>query len=251
MSFFEKFFPETRRFRIFLSLYFLLFLTLISTLFFRQVIENDHYLEKERKQGQRRIVKPGARGDVLDRSGNLLIGNRAHYSANLHLELLNEDIWEHKLRLRRISQTLKDQINQLQQVPFETLLNLCFQEEQIQKRKIKVSGKKGNKTQKVIFSIDSIRQNVKQNGFNWSVVIDYSPNNHIEKIFILEAEKQIFVTVAGLFTIEYALNEKGQPISQSKKQDSKSQSFFSLFINEKSNPINFSTNGYSLSCEAR
>jgi cell division protein FtsI/penicillin-binding protein 2 len=251
MSFFEKYFPETRRFRIFLSLYFLLFLTLIGTLFFRQVVENDHYLEKERKQGQRRIVKPGARGDVLDRNGNLLIGNRAHYSANLHLELLNEDIWEHKLRLRRISQTLKEQINQLQQVPFETLLNLCFQEEQIQKRKIKVSGKNRNKSQKVIFSIDSIRQNLKQSGFNWSAEIDYSPNKPFEKVFILEAEKQIFVTVAGLFTIEYALNEKGQPISPSKEEDSTNKSFFSLFNNENSNPINFSTNGYSLSWEAR
>ena len=171
----------------------------------------------------------------MDRSGNLLIGNRAHYSANLHLELLNEDIWEHKLRLRRISQTLKDQINQLQQVPLETLLNLCFQEEQIQKRKIKVSGKNRNKSPKVIFSINNIRQDLKQNGFNWSVEIDYSPNSHIEKILILEAEKQIFVTVAGLFTMEYALNEKGQPISPSKKQDPQVRASFRYLIMR--NPI--------------
>ena len=29
-----------------------------------------------------------------DRNHNLLIGNRAHYSANLHLELLSREIWE-------------------------------------------------------------------------------------------------------------------------------------------------------------
>jgi cell division protein FtsI/penicillin-binding protein 2 len=251
MSFFEKYFPETRRFQIFVCLYFFLFLILFCTLFFRQVVENDHYLEKERKQGQRRIVKPGARGDVLDRSGNLLIGNRAHYSANLHLELLNEDIWEHKLRLRRISQKLKDQINQLQEVPFEALLNLCFQDEHVQRRKIKVSGKLKSKSTKVIFSVDSNRQNLKQSGFNWSVEIDYSANKPPQDTLIQEAEKLIYVSVAGLFSIEYTLNEKGQPISLSKVEDSKNNSFFSLFNKEISNTINFSTNGYSVSWEAR
>src|SRR6056300_1194031 len=103
MSFFEKYFPETRRLRVFAGFYLSLFIVLISTLFFRQVIEKDLYLEKERKQGQRRIIKPGARGDVFDRNGNLLIGNRAHCSANIHLEELNDEIWEQKLRLRRES----------------------------------------------------------------------------------------------------------------------------------------------------
>jgi cell division protein FtsI/penicillin-binding protein 2 len=251
MNFFEKYFPETKRFRIFISLYFSLFLTLICTLFFRQVIENDLYLEKERKQGQRRIVKPGARGDVLDRGGNLLIGNRAHYSANLHLELLNKDIWEHKLRLRRITQTLKEEINQLQDLSLENLLNLCFQDAHIQRSKIKVYGKLRNESSKVIFLIDNVRQNLVQRGVNWTVEIDYPGNKTIQNILIQNVDTQIFVSVAGLFSIEYALNGEGEPIYPSKEEDTNNNSFFSFFNNEESNPINFSTNGYSLSWEAR
>ena len=76
MKFFEKYFPETRRFRIFAWVYLTLFLILFGCLFFRQVWQREDYLEKERIQGQRRILKPGARGDVLDRENNLLIGNR-------------------------------------------------------------------------------------------------------------------------------------------------------------------------------
>ena len=89
MKFFEKYFPEARRLRIFAWFYLLFFLLLSGFLFYRQVIEREDYVEKERKQGQRRILRPGARGDVIDRNHNLLIGNRAHYSANLHLELLS------------------------------------------------------------------------------------------------------------------------------------------------------------------
>ena len=66
MKFFEKYFPETRRFRIFAGVYLGLFLILFGYLFFRQIWERDAYLEKERIQGQRRILKPGARGDVVD-----------------------------------------------------------------------------------------------------------------------------------------------------------------------------------------
>ena len=54
-------------------------------------------LKKKENKEQRRILRPGARGDVIDRNHNLLIGNKAHYSANLHLELLNREIWEQKL----------------------------------------------------------------------------------------------------------------------------------------------------------
>ena len=98
MKFFEKYFPEKRRFRIFAWAYLSLFLILFSYLFARQIWQKDDYLEKERLQGQRRILRPGARGDVLDREHRLLIGNKAHYSAILHLEMLSQEIWKRKLR---------------------------------------------------------------------------------------------------------------------------------------------------------
>ena len=103
MKFFEKYFPEARRFRVFAWFYLILFTTLFGFLFFRQVWEREDYVEKERKQGQRRILRPGARGDVIDRNQNLLIGNRAHYSANLRLELLNREICDLRIIIRRVS----------------------------------------------------------------------------------------------------------------------------------------------------
>ena len=35
---------------------------------------------------------------MLDREHRLLIGNKAHYSAILHLEMLSQEIWKRKLR---------------------------------------------------------------------------------------------------------------------------------------------------------
>ena len=98
----EKFFPEGRRLIPFRIFYGLLFLVLFIFLFHRQLFQYEVYKEQERKQGQRRIIRPGPRGDVLDREGKLLIGNRAHFSAKLHLEAIEKDIWKKKKVLREI-----------------------------------------------------------------------------------------------------------------------------------------------------
>ena len=47
MKFFEKYFPETRRFRIFAWIYLVFFTTLLA-LFVRQVIQREDYVEKEK-----------------------------------------------------------------------------------------------------------------------------------------------------------------------------------------------------------
>ena len=96
MKVLEKYHPEARRLILFRIVYASLLVTLCAVLIYRQVFEAEEYETKERQQGQRRIIRPGARGDVLDRNGELLIGNRANFSAVLHMEQLKSEIWKNK-----------------------------------------------------------------------------------------------------------------------------------------------------------
>ena len=108
-------------------------------MFYRQVFQAEDFLEKERKQGQRRIIKPGARGDLFDREGNLLIGNRAHYSASIHLELLSREIWEEKIKFRRLSSKIREKLNALS-LDLPQFLSICWQHEHVASRGISISG---------------------------------------------------------------------------------------------------------------
>lgn len=58
-----------------------MFAVLVCGMFFRQIFMYDAYLEKGIQQSRQRIVKPGARGDIFDRNGRLLVGNRPMFSA--------------------------------------------------------------------------------------------------------------------------------------------------------------------------
>lgn len=66
-------------------------LTLIIGLGWRQLIANQKYEVIEKRQTERRILKPGPRGDIYDRKGNLLVGNRPHYSAVVYLDDLRRE----------------------------------------------------------------------------------------------------------------------------------------------------------------
>lgn len=66
-------------------------LTLIIGLGWRQLIANQKYEEIEKRQTERRVLKPGPRGDIYDRKGNLLVGNRPHYSAVVYLDDLRRE----------------------------------------------------------------------------------------------------------------------------------------------------------------
>ena len=65
--------------------------TLVLGLGWRQLIAAQKYEEIEKRQTERRILKPGPRGDIYDRKGNLLVGNRAHYSAVVYLDDLRRE----------------------------------------------------------------------------------------------------------------------------------------------------------------
>ncbi len=82
---------------------------LIIGLGWRQLIAKAEYEELERRQTERRILKPGPRGNIYDRNGRLLVGNRPHYSAVVYLDDLRPEfrkeysriIHAERIRLRK------------------------------------------------------------------------------------------------------------------------------------------------------
>ncbi len=79
-------------------------LVLVVGLGWRQLIANQKYKEIEKRQTERRILKPGPRGDIYDRKGNLLVGNRPHYSAVVYLDDLRREFraeYSHIIRAER------------------------------------------------------------------------------------------------------------------------------------------------------
>lgn len=65
--------------------------TLIIGLVWSQIIDTNEYKKIERLQTERRILTPGPRGDIYDRNGKLLVGNRPHYSAVTYLDDLRPE----------------------------------------------------------------------------------------------------------------------------------------------------------------
>lgn len=83
-------------------LYLVLFLcmvTLIGGLAWRQLFLTKDYLAAEERQNYRRILKPGPRGDIFDRHGELLVGNRALFSATVYLNELRPDFRREFIRV--------------------------------------------------------------------------------------------------------------------------------------------------------
>ncbi len=255
MKFFEKYLPEKRRFRLFSFFYFSLFSILAGVLVYRQVFQVEDFREKERKQGQRRIIRPGARGDVFDRDGNLLIGNRAHYSASIHLELLAREIWEEKISLRRKSRNLLEELNQLPALSLPNLLETCWQDEHVRSRGVLLSGmaKKGEEGQfkRVVVFIDQDRVPVTQSKTGkWSCLIESWNSPAENRVSIQESDTEINVSVSGLFSTEFALNKDGF-LQNILAENSATPWYLNLFHKKTEEGYSFSVNGYSHSWEAR
>ncbi len=83
---------------------------LLLGLGWRQLVASRKYEDIERRQTERRVIKPGPRGDIYDRKGNLLVGSRALYSAVVYLDDLRPEfrreyaqvIREERARLREV-----------------------------------------------------------------------------------------------------------------------------------------------------
>ena len=156
---------------IFRILFSILFSILSVFLVYRQFFQYQEFKEQERKQGQRRIIRPGPRGDVFDRNGNLLIGNKAHFSAKLHLDVIDREIWEKKKLLRNSSILLVEKLKAKSSLSLEDLISFGFRDSGIAKRFIRFSGnakKQNQETERVslffrVFELMLIRT-VKGNG---------------------------------------------------------------------------------------
>ncbi len=61
---------------------------LVGGLVYRQLFKTGLYSERERLQNQRRVIFPGPRGNIYDRNGNILVGNRPRFSVVLDLAVL-------------------------------------------------------------------------------------------------------------------------------------------------------------------
>ena len=63
-------------------------LVLGAGLAYRQLFRSGDYGERERLQNQRRVLVPGPRGNIYDREGRLLVGNRSRFAVTLYLDEL-------------------------------------------------------------------------------------------------------------------------------------------------------------------
>ncbi|MSU23011.1 MAG: peptidoglycan glycosyltransferase [Opitutus sp.] len=78
-----------------------LLLTLAGGLAYQQLFKTGDYHERERLQNQRRVLVPGPRGNVYDRHGQLLVGNRPRFTVTLYLDELRSEIYSEYLRSRK------------------------------------------------------------------------------------------------------------------------------------------------------
>ncbi len=131
--------PETKkevytksnpRIPLFYGIFGFLFLVLILVLAYRQLYMYDYYLQRNDHQSLRRVIKPAARGDILDRNGNLLVTNKPHFSAVIFIHDISEEInaIAKKIRKQRQEaiangQTLPESLPNSKSVAREMVLN--------------------------------------------------------------------------------------------------------------------------------
>ncbi|HKB57919.1 MAG TPA: penicillin-binding protein 2 [Lacunisphaera sp.] len=76
-------------------------LLLAGRLTFLQFRQTNLYSERARVQNQRRVIVPGPRGNILDRDGNVLVGNRARLSVVLDLAQLRPEFQDEYKKIKR------------------------------------------------------------------------------------------------------------------------------------------------------
>ncbi len=88
------------RIPIFYVIFGVAYLFLIFALGYRQIYMFDYYTKRSERQSLRRVINPAARGDVLDRNGNLLITNKPRFSAVISFNDINEEISAQAKKIR-------------------------------------------------------------------------------------------------------------------------------------------------------
>ncbi|MGA3008039.1 MAG: penicillin-binding transpeptidase domain-containing protein, partial [Opitutaceae bacterium] len=85
-----------------------LLLVLASGLAWQQLLRADVYHEREREQNERRILVPGPRGNIYDREGRLLVGNRPRFAVVVYLDELRREFRREYIRVRKNYRELGD-----------------------------------------------------------------------------------------------------------------------------------------------
>lgn len=97
-----------------------LLLALAGGLAYQQLFKTDEYHERERQQNQRRILIPGPRGNIYDREGRLLVGNRPRFAVTIHLDELRKEFRREYIKVRKSYRELGDKdipnANQMAQI---------------------------------------------------------------------------------------------------------------------------------------
>lgn len=86
---------------VFKGLLVLMLVVLVAGLAYQQLGRTDLHREREIVQSQRRVVVPGPRGNLFDREGRLLVGNRPRFAVTLNLDELRAEFRKEFLRIRR------------------------------------------------------------------------------------------------------------------------------------------------------
>ena len=85
---------------IFKGIIALMLLILAVGLGYQQLGRATEYRERETVQSQRRVIVPGPRGNLYDREGRLLVGNRPRFAVTLNLDELGPEFRREYLRIR-------------------------------------------------------------------------------------------------------------------------------------------------------
>jgi penicillin-binding protein 2 len=96
------------RLLVFYPLVAALLLLILGGFAYQQLFKADIYHERERLQHQRRILLPAPRGNIHDREGRLLVGNRARFEVTLNLDELRREFRLEYLRIRKNYRELGD-----------------------------------------------------------------------------------------------------------------------------------------------
>ncbi len=86
---------------LFYGLLALMLAVLAGGLAYQQLGRAEQHRERETVQSQRRVVVPGPRGNLFDREGRLLVGNRPRFAVTLNLDELRTEFRREYLRVRR------------------------------------------------------------------------------------------------------------------------------------------------------
>ena len=199
----EKFHSEKKRLFLFKFIYLFIFGNLIVALLYLQFFRKDEFSDKERIQGQRRIIRPGPRGDVFDRNGKLLIGNKAEFAAVLHLDQLKNEIWEEKIRLKKLSYEFQKTLITNKKLSLSSFIAQCLKIKHIKNRGVILYGSKPSISQKTKIFLNDRRLSVKEyNNSEWSCKIDLEDVNLFKNFHAYNIGSQIKLDTAGLFTVK-------------------------------------------------